>query len=419
MAPEQIRASMDRRKDGMDERVDLYALGVMVYELLGGVHPCSSLLAEPHQPSQAEAMLVALKAGFRPFREICPELERPVAAFLDRCVALEASDRPGSGAELAAALKQQFAPARRLRRRLAAHRRRLWVTLGLLLVAVAVFASAWAALPPYGEREYNRGRSAYHAGNFDRAETHFDNALRAEPANARFRHARGCARLQQSKYLPPDQARFDQIRDDLTFTEEGAADVCTLAVHAYTQLRNQNYDAAIRKYNIIQRSGYRPVMVLNNRGFGYMAKGAWEKAQLDLDSALQVDPYCQAVRYNRALIAMQMRLQGNVPAIPPSALEDIEQALQLGPKTAALYRDAAVLYAQAAEDDPRYSHLERALSFLRQAIAAGEPPAKFHLNRSLREALKYPEFAALLGSQPPQASSQEELRLIDPVELPD
>jgi len=419
MAPEQIRAFLDKRKDGMDERVDLYALGVMVYELLGGPHPCEALLAAALRPSEIRAMLAPLQAGFRPFHEICPELERPVAAVLDRCVAFAAADRPGSAAELAAELKRQFAPARRLRRWLLARRRGLLATLGLLLVAAAVFAYAWAITPPYSQREYERGRSAYHAGDFAAAETHFDRALRAEPNNLRFRQARGCARLQQSKYLPPDQVRFDQIWEDLTFTERGTADVRTLAVHAYVQLRCQEYDAAIKKYNWIQRSGYRPLMVLNNRAYGYFKVRRLKEAQNDLDKAVPLDPHCQAVRYNRALLAMRMLSLGKIQAIPPQALEDMEQALQWGPKTSALYSDAAILYAQAASEDPRHPYFERALSYLRQAIAAGEPLAHFERSSCLAEALKRPEFEHLLRSRPLQAAPQPNLRLLDPVDLPE
>lgn len=419
MAPEQIRAFLDRRKDGMDERVDIYALGVMAYELLGGIHPCASLLAEQFHPSQAQSLLADLRAGFRPFREICPELERPVASVLDRCVALDVSNRPGNAAALAAALKRQFTPARRLRRWLAARRRWLLATMGLLLLAIAVLAYAWAVTPPYGQREYDRGRIAYLAGDFDKAEAHFDRALRAAPNNARFRYARGCARLQQSKYLPPDQVSFDPILDDLTFTERGAADVRTLAVHAYTQLRNQKFDAAIKKYNLIHRAGYRPLMVLNNRAYGYFNTGRLREAQNDLDKAVQIDPHCQAVRYNRALVAMRMRGQGKIQTIPPQALEDMERALRLGQKTSDLYRDAAILYAQAAGDDLHHSHFERALSHLRQAIVAGEPPAKFDSFPSLAEALKHPEFELLLGGHPPRTTPQPDLRLLDPVDLPD
>lgn len=420
MAPEQIRALMDHRNDGMDERVDFFALGVMVHEFLGGVHPCDSLLAEPFTPDQLQSMLVDLKAGFRPFREVCPELERPVAAVLDRCVALDPSDRPRSAAELAAELKRQFTPVRRLRRRLVCHRRWLLATLGLLLVAAVVFASVRAFTPPFSAREYQRGRIAYRAGDFATAQMHFDRALHAEPNNDRFRYARGCARLQQSKYLTPDPLLLDDVRDDLTRPQPGATDSRTLAVHAYIDLRKQRYEAAITKYNQVLQQGHRSVMVLNNRAYSYLCKGRVSEAQNDLHAAAKIEPHLpQAVLYNRALLAMRLYLQRKIQRIPPQALQDIEQALQGGAKTSALYRDAAMLYAQAAGNDPRHAHFERALSHLQQALAAGEPAVHFKASPPLMEAIKRPEFVALLGSPPPQASIQPNLQIIDPVDLPD
>jgi tetratricopeptide (TPR) repeat protein len=285
------------------------------------------------------------------------------------------------------------------------------------VVTALVLIYTWAVTPPYSQRQYDLGRMAYHAGDYDAAEKHFDRASRAEPNNAHFRCARGCARLQQSKYLPSDHVRFDSILEDLTSTEDGPADPRTLAVHAYVQLRSQKCREAIKKYNLLSHSGYRPIMVLNNRGYGYMSMLQWEKAQLDLEKAAQLDPHNQAVRYNRALVALRMRLQGKISSLPALALEDIEQALQLGSTTTALYRDAAILYAQAAQDTRQQAHFEHALFYLRQALAAGDSPAQFSPSPSLTEALKRPDFAALVNSHPAQGSPQPELRLIDPVDL--
>lgn len=419
MPPEQLRAYLDQRKEGMDERADLYALAVMVYELLCGDHPCGRLTTNSVGPGLAHALLERQRLGFRSFRNLCPGLELPVAAVLDRCLAVKSADRPRSAAELAVELKRQFTPVRRLRRWVIARRRAVLAVLSVLVVTFSVLAYTWAVAPPYSQREYDLGRTAYFAGDYDAAEAHFDRAFRAEPNNVRLRSARGCARLQQSKYLPIDQVSFDPILDDLTSIEDGPADPRTLAVHAYIQLRSQKWGEAIKKYNHIYRSGYRPVMVLNNRGCGYMGKFQLEKAQQDLEKAVQLNPDNQAVRYNRALIALYMRLQGKTQSLPSHALKDMEQALHLGPATSALYRDSAILYAQAANDYPQQAHFNYALSYLRQAIAAGERPSQFSWCPSLIEILQRPEYAAQVNSHPPQATLQPDLRLIDPVDLPE
>lgn len=419
MAPEQIRAYLSQGKDGMDERVDFYSLGVMVYELLGGVHPCESLLAGPAEDSQAQTMLADLQAGFRPFREVCPELAPAVAAVLDRCVALDVGRRPRNAAELTAALQRQFEPAHRLHRWFRAQRRWLPATMGLLLVALSILAFLWAIAPPYSQREYERGRIAYQSGNFAAAETHFDKAIRAELGNARFRYARGCARLQQSKYQPPDLRTLDQIGEDLLSTKGGAADARTLAIHAYLQARKQQFDAAIGMYNACAETGYRPVMVLNNRAYCFLSRGQLDEAQNDVDRVIALDPHCQAARYNRARLALRRRVMGKISALPSQTLADVEEALQSGPTTSALYRDAAVLYGLAAQDEKKPELFERALSYLRQALAGGCLAEDFQLSSSLTQALKRPEFASLLERDPLQATPQPELRLLDPVEFPD
>jgi tetratricopeptide (TPR) repeat protein len=352
--------------------------------------------------------------------------------------------------ELAAALKRQFTPLRRLGRWVAVHRRRLQAALALLVIASAVLASVWTVTPPYSEREYDRGRTAYLTGDFETAERHFDRAEHAEPNNPRFRSARGCARLQQSKYLPANQEQLEQLLEriwkDLRSMERGTA-AQTLALKAYIEVRKQKfetaiemyseaikmYSEAIKKYSKPALAGYRPVMWLNNRAYAYMSKSEWQTARIDLDNAVKLDPYCQAVRYNRALVALSMHEGPEKKAIPAEALEDIEQALHLGPKTSALYLDAAVLYAYADSDRHRpltylrelllwpwirNSHFdERALTYLREAIAAGEPRAKVPRIPLLRKALNGPELSAVLRSHPPQAAPQPDLRLLDPVDL--
>jgi tetratricopeptide (TPR) repeat protein len=225
--------------------------------------------------------------------------------------------------------------------------------------------------------------------------------------------------LQQSKYLPKDKAKFDQVLDDLTSPEQGAADARSLAVNAYIQICNQNYRLAIKLYNRIESSGCSSIMVLNNRAFTYIALGRFKEAQDDLNEAVRLDPNCQAVRYNRAFLAFRMRLRGKIKAICPQSLDDVELALRLGPTTSALYRDAALLYSQAASDDQREARLEQALLYLRQAIAAGEPPTNFRLSPFLSHSLKQPTFASLTEAPPREVTRRPELRLIDPVDMVD
>ncbi len=81
MSPEQARG-----EDDLDARTDVWALGVLLYECLSGVRPFEA----------ANYNLVVVKIVTerpRPLRELCPAVPAPVAAVVDRALALERGDR--------------------------------------------------------------------------------------------------------------------------------------------------------------------------------------------------------------------------------------------------------------------------------------------------------------------------------------
>jgi tetratricopeptide (TPR) repeat protein len=411
MAPEQIHAFETKCAEGVDERADLFALGVIAHELLAGGHPFGPIPTSLSEKRLALLLLERMKGGFPPLRRACPDLERPVAAALDRCLAVDPAERPQNAAELVVELRRQFAPARRLRRWLAGRPRTVAATIGLLVVAAALTGYAWSVAPPYSLREYQQGETAYRAGDYDAAERHFDRAVQADPGNPRLRFARGCARLKQSESLSSNNDKLDRAWADLKPADDRIMDVPTLTVNAYIQCRKQNAREAIAKYNLLSASSP-SVLVLNNRAYCHLLRKNFRGARDDLEAAARCDPNCQAVFYNRALLAYNERLASSKLLLPSQALDDIDRAIHLGPQTAGLYRDAARLYDRAALDDlrripcaleapivtalhfrTREQRIARALSYSRQAITNGKP-----FDRSL------PTF---------------ELRLLDPIDLPD
>ena len=125
MSPEQ--ASGDRALDG---RVDLYALAVVLYEMLAGRPPFTG--TSPH--AVLAQHLLAERPGLRPAR---PSVPAPVEAAILKALARDPGDRFATTAEFALALEQgATAPPRgRLSRTAAA-----LVALALLL---AVGAGSW------------------------------------------------------------------------------------------------------------------------------------------------------------------------------------------------------------------------------------------------------------------------------------
>jgi serine/threonine protein kinase len=91
MAPEQING------EPADARVDIFALGVLLYEFSCGVHPFAA---------GTELATVARVLGTEPppLGARCPDVPTPVAAVIARCLRKVPSERFGSAVELVGAL---------------------------------------------------------------------------------------------------------------------------------------------------------------------------------------------------------------------------------------------------------------------------------------------------------------------------
>src|SRR5439155_6172651 len=92
MAPEQIAADV-----AADHRVDIYAWGVMAYELLAGKPPFAE--------RSPQAMLAAHIAELpEPLAKRRPGLPAPLTELVMRCLAKQPADRPRNATEIVAAL---------------------------------------------------------------------------------------------------------------------------------------------------------------------------------------------------------------------------------------------------------------------------------------------------------------------------
>jgi eukaryotic-like serine/threonine-protein kinase len=130
MAPEQAAG------DAVDHRADLYAWGVLAYELLAGRHP----FADRTSPQQFLA--AQLTETPRPLRVVAPSVPSALAALVTRCLAKDPAHRPASANELLAALDMAPPLSGSLP---SATRPRRVVPLALAVVALAVLSGGvWA-----------------------------------------------------------------------------------------------------------------------------------------------------------------------------------------------------------------------------------------------------------------------------------
>lgn len=93
MAPEQALNPAD-----VDHRVDIWALGVTLYEAIGGCRPIEGF-------NNADTMRQLLVGGITPIRVLAPELEGPVADAINAMLSRSPEQRPDDVAEMACLLE--------------------------------------------------------------------------------------------------------------------------------------------------------------------------------------------------------------------------------------------------------------------------------------------------------------------------
>ena len=146
MAPEQLAGD-----PAADHRIDIYAVGLLAYELLTGESPFTG-------PSPAATMAAQLTRVPEPLYQCCPDVPPPLSAIIMQCLAKEPANRPPTAEALMSALDsittssgEIKTAATKVLPAVANRRRQMTIAAGVATVAlgsaVAVFASQRAARP--------------------------------------------------------------------------------------------------------------------------------------------------------------------------------------------------------------------------------------------------------------------------------
>jgi serine/threonine-protein kinase len=131
MAPEQLAGD-----PAADHRVDLYAVGLLGYELLAGEAPFKA-------SSPQETMAAQLTRAPDPIAKRRPDAPAALAALLTRCLAQNPADRPQSATEVVSLLDSLEVSSGAMAPQRAFTPMRMWVAGGLVAASAVAAVALW------------------------------------------------------------------------------------------------------------------------------------------------------------------------------------------------------------------------------------------------------------------------------------
>ncbi len=394
MPPEQLRAASTgpvSQTFTANAQSDLYAFGVMLYELLTGQHPFGPLSLRQPIAETREELLRRQQLGAVPLRQHNQEVSAELAGLVEQCLALDPQKRPRHAGELATAMRRCVSPWRRARRFLAGHP----TAAAAVVCAVLAFAGMAAAWRSQQETDIDAhlrlGRQAHLERSYSTAVEHFDFVLKADPSRTDVLLARAHAFI---KLGESDKSMYHKALADLHSSNRIKPSGAISSATGYCLLRlDDTVDAPKVAMLSALDQGFCTAATYNNLAFCCIKKSRWEEADKHLSAALRLNPNLQAALHNRGrwLWAQVYEHDGLEPPtkqarMPAKAQDKEDTCLKLleqakdyyakalacgGPVSRDLYYDAALLWGVSAGYFPNDG--TKTLELLERAVDLGTP----------------------------------------------